>query len=169
MYVANGNEELVEPSGIPHPIGGAPNPLIVSDEHKMILGYYTADENAVVREEDFEKPVMVGMDSELQPCCLLRASYWKYVFGPPGMDKQDLHPLHTLGLEYCRVQEVRRSQWIKDEGPPSGYSKHARKAQTWIHLVITFHDSTFEGLLSDIEVEIVERSVLDGVLRAYFK
>jgi hypothetical protein len=72
----------------------------------------------------------------------------KIKFGSPNDHGLPNHELFQYGLDYYNAYEVRDSPWIRRVYSPETIASSAIK-----HLVITFHDSTFECLTEDYQFQ----------------
>lgn len=109
--------------------GGAPCPVLISDERCLYLYFYAH----INRGEDF--------------ITCIRFDRWEYhCFGYPGEESQGAHPYSELGLGYCSYHILQESDLIqKLKAIDSAHPCFERwKWDELNHYVFTFHDSMFE-------------------------
>jgi hypothetical protein len=163
---SNGNVEmLLELIGIPPSSTGAPCPMIVTGEHFLHLAY-VLEEPLESREE--VTPMMVAEHTPRRNCALIRFEHaYAHIFGPPGDEAVQGHPLAPLGLRPYSAFEVANSPWIRGvERMNSVHPSHQPEFfAPFRHFIFVFHDSTFECIARGFEVSIHTGSVA-GVLRA---
>lgn len=116
--------------------GGAPCPVLVSDDTNLFLFFYAN----INRGEDFI-------------ACIRFDRYEHHRFGYPGEESQGAHPYSKLGLGYCSYHILQESDLIKelksiDSNHPyfEGWKWHELN-----HYVFTFHDSMFECIARGFE------------------
>ena len=158
-------EALVELTGIPQSSIGAPCPMILTGEHFLHLAF--------VLEEPPEScetitPVMAGEHTRGTTCALIRFEHaYAHIFGPPGDEALQGHPLASLGLRPYSSFEVVNSPWL--HGVERMNSVHPAHRPEFFapfrHFIFVFHDSTFECIARSFEVSVHSGSVA-GVLRA---
>jgi len=152
MYTVDRKDEVVELSDVPQSSVGAPIPLVLSDEGKVILAYYLQDtpdgwDGTCVR--------IVGESSE-EPLAMVEFKWcYAYMFGPPNDEAFAGHPLAKRGLRPYGVYEIRHSSWIRQlERMNSVHYLHDPE-RFWKrrHLIFSFHDSVFECVTDGFEIE----------------
>ncbi|MEL6615085.1 MAG: hypothetical protein AAFQ43_05075 [Bacteroidota bacterium] len=127
MYTVDDQDEVVPLTGFPLPDIGAPLPRLDSDEHEATITYFvqgSRDARATV--------TFSGL------CALLS--------GPPNDEALHGHPLASRGLESYGVFEIKQSSWVRAlERMNRVHPRHLPEHFDMLrHVVITFHDSTFE-------------------------
>ncbi len=78
-------------AGIPTPEGGAPSPMVIAEEHSLIIAYYPEQEHA-----DFDgmNPIPVSVHTECNKCVSLKFNdLSEFRFGPPDENQWNL--VHT--------------------------------------------------------------------------
>jgi hypothetical protein len=125
MYEVRDNDRVVELTGLARPSAGAPLPVLVANEGSAVIAYL-GDDDAYA---------LVRFDG-----CLAHYMGW------PNDEVLFAHPLAGRGLEPYAVQEVVESSWIRQlEHLNAAHDQHdARPFDRLRHILITFHDSTFE-------------------------
>lgn len=120
-----GFRSIRELTDIPVMDFGAPVPIVLADEHTLVLGYYTHND---------------------QWAMLKFRRCYAYSVGLPNEEAIEGHPLHEFGLDRGRAYEIEKSPWIHllevanrvhTHHDPSFFDKFR-------HFIISFHDSTFE-------------------------
>lgn len=163
---SNGNpESLVELAGIPQSSIGAPCPMILTSEHFLHLAY--AVEEPLEPGEGIT-PVMPGEYAPGRTCALIRFEHpYAHIFGPPGDEALQGHPLAPLGLSPNSAFEVKNSPWIRGVERMNSVDPAHRPEffAPFRHFVFIFHDSTFECIARNFEVSVHFASVA-SVLRA---
>lgn len=136
MYVVDERDRVVPYADIPAHSPGAPMPVVFADDHRLMLAYLVTptDQGRVIVE-------FVGP----------RAHY----FGPPNDEALAGHPLYARGLESYGVYEIRDSSWVRAlEQRNRVHPQHdPRNYDGLRHLVLTFHDSTFECIAMGARIE----------------
>jgi len=145
MYSVDERDQVVEIHDLPQSDVGAPGPIVVADERRVLLAYLLAEPG----QPDFGHPERWAV-VEVEGC-------WAHFFGPPNDEALHGHPLYDRGLTPYGAFEVRNSSWIRlMETRNRVHDKHdpSRFAQL-VHFIFTFHDSTFEcvgeSLVSTVE------------------
>lgn len=156
MYEVDNRDRVAELNGVPQSCTGAPLPLVLSDEHDLLLGYLTSmpDPNW-----DGTYVRSVGPRSPDQSVAVVRfQSPSAHIFGPPNDEAFGGHPLASRGLSPYGAFEVFESSWIRKlERMNSVHPGHdrARFSEDKRHLIFTFHDSTFECIAKGYSIERV--------------
>ena len=141
MYEVDENDRVVALEGIPQCSAGAPEPVIIADERRVVLAYRVQSaeiwDGKTVRIEDQEGK---------EPIALVRFESRAHMFGPPNDEAFSGHPLASRGLHPYGVFRIEGSSWIrKVERMNRVHEAHeAERFHTLQHLVFAFHDSTFE-------------------------
>lgn len=134
MYPIDEVDRLLELPEVPRPEPGAPCPVLLAEENRLVLSYwlpetppYPADPTAPFAFIRFERPYF-------------------HSFGPPNDEALQGHPLSARGLEPCRVYQVAHSSLIRRlESMNAVHPCHsAALFADFRHYLFTFHDSTFE-------------------------
>lgn len=130
------------------PAGGAPEPRLSISGGEAVLVYHV--------ENDAKR---LGARAILRfPGCVFA------MFGAPGHNGIDGHPLALRGLELGGIYEVLNSsfdpakrQWITDargRPRPAGPGRPSGSRGAPRHFIITFHDDTFECIADDVVGEL---------------
>lgn len=159
MYSVDERDRVIELDGVPQSSVGAPLPIVLSDEHKLLLAYIIQDtpkdwDGRSVRVVD---PSMVG-----EPLALIEfARYRSFMFGAPNDEAFAGHPLQSRGLHPYGVFEIEHSSWIRQlEKMNSVHPYHnSARFEKLKHFVFAFHDSTFECVAEGFAVSEHEGSL----------
>jgi hypothetical protein len=137
---------------IPKPSVGAPTPLVIADGQTVLVGF-----NMGPRDPVFSDPAIRIVDPEktVDPVAVVAfPRYCAMMFGPPGDETLDGHPLSSRGLTPHDAFEVEDSSWIRalarmDSVNPRHRPGHFAKLR---HFILIFHDSTFECVAPGYEI-----------------
>jgi hypothetical protein len=153
-YVVDDRDRVVEAAGFPLPAGGAPLPMVVADEHRLLLAYRT---EVVDPAWDGSRVVSVGPSSAGR-IAVVRAGGFDLHWGWPNEDVLAAHPLAGRGIQPDGVYEVIESSWVR--AMEKGNAIHPQHTPALFearrHLLFAFHDSTLELLVSRVVAEVVE-------------
>lgn len=134
-----GDEVRVLPlEDIPRQDLGAPDPMIIADDLRVVLGYF---------EYASDRWVMV------------RFNRVAHSMGSPNEEVLHGHPLYARGMrEYGSAYEVTNSPWIASlDRVNSVHALYRPDASAgYRHIVIPSHDSLFECVCTGYRVETVE-------------
>lgn len=121
--------KAVEIRTIPQMDTGAPTPLVLADDSRVLLSYLN------VHPDTDGKSTFVSFEHKAA-----------HSLGSPGDETLHGHPLYASGLKHYAALEVTNSPWIESlERTNSVHAHHsAQRFQRLRHFVFTFHDSTFE-------------------------
>ena len=89
-----------------------------------------------------------------------------HLFGPPNDETFSGHRLAAKGLEPYGAFEVFNSEWIQQlEAMNAVHPRHdrARFLEGKRHLILTFHDSTFECVARGFRVEFAKGSLKQAI------
>ncbi len=138
--------KLVNLLDLPKSTCGAPEPILLADEHRVAIGYFTQT------------------DSWAMVCfkgCRAHA------LGSPNDEALDGHPLCKFGLDPYASYEVKSSPWIAAlERANRVHDRHmAEYFDDDRHFILTFHDSLFECVANDytateVDAETIEQQIL---------
>ena len=156
MYEVDDLDRVIALDGIPPSDTGAPLPIVLADENNLLIAYITSspDPNWDGRIAESVSPTTPYRSVAVVEFELATA----HMLGSPNDEARHGHPLHGRGLGYYGAYEVVNSSWIRklermnavhDRHDPSWYFQGKR------HFIFTFHDSTFECVARDFEVERV--------------
>lgn len=144
MYTVDGRDKVVELQDVPQSSAGAPLPIILSDEYRLLLAYIV---QAPPMGWDSSHSRIVPPSTSGEPFALIEfASYRSIMFGPPNDEAFEGHPLADRGLRPYRAFEIENSSWIRQLERMNTVHPHHKpeRFQNLRHFVFAFHDSTFE-------------------------
>lgn len=165
MYDVDDKDRLVSLSDVPQSSLGAPIPVIVADEHTVVLAYYLEErpphwDGSTIR--------MVSPDTDGEPVAIVRfASSYAHMSGPPNDEAFRGHPLAERGLRPYQAFEVLHSSWIRKlERMNSVHPRH-KPERFWElhHYVFAFHDSTFECACHGFSLTMIRGSLEAAILQ----
>jgi hypothetical protein len=156
VYEVDAKDRVAALEGIPQSSVGAPLPLIVADEHRVVLAYCIESRppgwgGSHIRVVD---PAVCA-----EPLALVRFNgCWAHVSGPPNDEAFTGHPLASRGLHPYGAFRIEESSWIRRlERMNSVHPRHRPDTyKTLQHLVFSFHDSVFECICHGFEVRTDE-------------
>jgi hypothetical protein len=153
MYRIDSRDRVAEIDAAPTPSTGAPELLLLADDHAVALRYVTAESDRQSEE------------SEIQ-VAIVRFDSWAHYLGPPNDEALSGHPLYERGLRCYGMFEVQHSSWIRMmEQRNRVHDRHAPERFAQLrHFIITFHDSTFECVAESV----IARTVLEKDADAYW-
>ncbi|MEO2078277.1 MAG: hypothetical protein ABGX20_23355 [Bacillus sp. (in: firmicutes)] len=153
MYTVDKRDKVLPLSNVPQSSVGAPCPLVLSDEHTTVVAYYIQED-----EIDFK--------SNIDPLAIITFRFCKStMFGPPNDEAFRGHPLSSRGLEPYSAFIVKDSSWLRrlikmNEVHPY---HNLKLFEGYKHFILSFHDSTFECIAQDFEVEIVAETFSNAI------
>ncbi|MDQ3816355.1 MAG: hypothetical protein M3362_01535 [Acidobacteriota bacterium] len=150
---------MIELSDVPQSSVGAPLPIVLSDEHTILLAYIV---QAAPSDWDGSYVRVVERDTLGEPLALVEFSlYWSFMFGSPNDEAFEGHPLADRGLHPYGAFEVDGSSWIRQlERMNSVHRYHQpERFERLRHFVFAFHDSTFECVAEGYTVSEHEGSL----------
>ena len=144
MYAVDERDSVTEINDVPAPDIGAPIPVVVADEHSVLLAYIVSEPDP---KWDGTFVSVVGKESAGMPIAIIEFD-WPYAhfFGPPNDEAFEGHPLASRGLSPYAVFEIGQSSWIRRLVQMNSVHPHHR-ADAYAdlrHFIFAFHDSTFE-------------------------
>jgi hypothetical protein len=160
VYEVDSLDRVVELRDAPPPDVGAPLPLILCDEHDLLLAYLVSEPDPAW---DGTYTTVVTPQSDGVAVACVRF-HWPsaHMFGPPNDEAFSGHPLATRGLHPYAVFEVADSSWIRRLERMNAV--HPGHNPEWFfaglhHYVFAFHDSTLECIAKDFDVEVFRGSM----------
>jgi hypothetical protein len=148
MYEISGKEKVIELDGVPQSEVGAPRPIVLSDDYKLLLTY-----------------CVQGLYHPAKGCIALVEFKMKRIFsfGSPNDEAISGHGLYALGLMPYGAYEVKESSWITSlEKMNSVHPMHRpERFEKLRHFIFAFHDSTFECVAEGFDVFRVSGSTKD--------
>jgi hypothetical protein len=162
VYQVDDLDRVVELNHAPQASVGAPTPIVIATETGAAIAYYLSDTF------DGIPASLTGQDSEDEPVAIIvfRDCYAQ-MFGPPNDEAFSGHPLFGRGLRPYGAYEVEDSSWLRClermNAVQPGHSR-SRFVDEKKHFVFAFHDSTFECIAKDLDIEI-QRGSVDSIIR----
>ena len=159
MYPVDGRDTVVELEGVPQSSVGAPLPIVLSDEHKVLLAYIVED---TPPDWDGSYVRVVDPSTSGEPLALVEfISYWSFMFGGPNDEAFAGHPLASRGLHPYGAFQIENSSWVRVlEKMNSVHPSHIPERFGRLkHFVFAFHDSTFECVAEGFTVSEHEGSL----------
>jgi hypothetical protein len=145
MYTVDKKDKVLPLSNVPQSSVGAPCPVVLSNEHTTVVAYYTQEDE-------------INFESDIEPIAIITFRFcYSTMFGPPNDEAFDGHPLSSRGLEPYSSFIIKDSSWLRtlikmNEVHPY---HNLKMFEGFKHFILAFHDSTFECIAKDFEVEIV--------------
>jgi hypothetical protein len=154
MYTVDQRDRVVELRDVPQSDVGAPCPLVLANEGKVVVVYHRSN---VPPGWDGTTVNVLGPNSAGEPAAIVRFDWvTASMFGPPNDEAFAGHPLASRGLRPYGAFEVLDSSWVRrlermnsvhPQHRPEGYADRR-------HFVLTFHDSVFECVARSYECEL---------------
>jgi hypothetical protein len=162
IYQVDARDRVVELSEVPQSSVGAPLPVVLADEHSVLLAYLAEErdpawDGTTIREVTFESA---------EPAALVRFERtWSFQFGAPNDEAFRGHALHDRGLHPYAAFEVEHSSWLRGLERMNSVHEHHRPADFLLlrHYIFAFHDSTFECAARGFTVERRDGPLADVV------
>ena len=163
MYTVDAQDQVVELADVPQCSPGAPLPLVLADDIRLVLAYLVHEPDP---SWDGTWTAVKGPASDGEPIALVEFSpYTAAMWGPPNDEAFAGHPLSGRGLQPYGAFEVRQSSWIRAlERMNRVHSQHRpERFARPRHFIFTFHDSTFECVADALRVS-THRGSLAGMI-----
>jgi hypothetical protein len=163
MYEVDNQDEVHELDGVPQSSIGAPVPIIVGDEHRVVLAYYLQARTAGWNGQTVR---LVGPTEASEPLAIVRFAFcYAHMWGPPNDEAFHGHPLASRGLHPYGAFEVQKSSWIRRLERMNSVHEHHRPEAFWKrrHLIFAFHDTTFECVCDGFDVTVSDGAVASAV------
>ena len=160
MYEVDERDRVVELTDVPQPSVGAPMPLVLADEHRVIVAYY------VLEKEFWQDPGTLSTEQgsfrELSAVVRFRGCI-AHMFGPPNDEAFEGHPLARRGLHPYGIFRIEDSSWIRKLERMNSVHLQHKPEKFWKrqHLLFSFHDSTFECVCESFDITGTRGSVSD--------
>ena len=152
MYSIDELDKVVSLDNVPQSSVGAPLPVVLSDEHRLLLAYLLQTDTSGW---DGTSVRVIDLESSSEPLALVEFSgYASFMFGAPNDEAFHGHPLYSRGLKPYSAFVIENSSWIRQLERMNSvhpYHRPQRYAQLK-HYVFAFHDSTFECVAESFTV-----------------
>jgi len=153
VYDVDRNDRVVEVDA-PQSSVGAPLPVVVAAEHRLLLAYL-----AEVSDPGWDGTTVRAVDVQADEPVVRVDFDWPtaHILGPPNDEAFSGHPLASRGLRPYGVFRVERSSWIRKLERMNRVHPHhnAESFDELLHFVFAFHDSTFECIARGFSSEVV--------------
>ena len=159
MYQVDERDKVIELENVPPSSIGAPLPIALSDEHRILLGYIVEDQSS---DWDGSDVRVVGPDTPGESLALVEFnSYSTFMFGAPNDEAFSWHPLAKRGLHPYTAFRIEDSSWVRQlEHMNSVHPYHKpERFERLKHFIFAFHDSTFECVAEGFVVSKHEGSL----------
>lgn len=159
MYQIDEKDKVIELKDIPQSCVGAPIPVVLSDEHTILLAYILQN---TPENWDGSTIKVVGYETEGEILSIVKFnSYASFMFGNPNDEAFSGHPLYERGLHPYAVFEIENSSWLRKlEKMNSVHPYHKTEHfQKYKHFIFAFHDSTFECVAENLDISIHKGSL----------
>jgi len=162
MYEVDENDRVVTLEGIPQSSAGAPLPLILANEQRVVIAYYI---NTTDPSWDGKTVRILNQERSEEPIAIVRIDCFAHMLGPPNDEAFSGHPLASRGLKPYRAFRIEGSSWIRRLEKMNRVHKlhKPERFRALQHLVFAFHDSTFECVCKEFDVRTEHGAILDAV------
>jgi hypothetical protein len=154
VYEVDRKDRVVEIADAPQSSVGAPLPVVVAAEGRLLLAYL-----AEVHDPAWDGTTVRVVDAQSdEPVVRVDFAWPKaHMLGPPNDEAFGGHPLAARGLRPYGVFRVERSSWIRklERMNPAHPYHDAESFDQLSHFVFAFHDSTFECVARSFNTEVV--------------
>ena len=144
MYSVDERDKVIEIRTVPQSSAGAPMPIILSDEQRILLAYIQdSSPDSIIQQAEGEDFALIEFQR-----------YRSFMFGAPNDEAFSGHPLASRGLHPYACFQIASSSWIRQlERMNSVNSRHdPTRFARYNHYVFAFHDSTFECVAENFTV-----------------
>jgi hypothetical protein len=156
MYTIDGADRVTGCVDAPSPDTGAPLPVLLADERRLLLAYMVSDP------EKSQGPARLMTQDTRGLVALVEFNRPRvHMFGPPDDETFRSHPLADRGLGPYEVFEVLDSSWIRQLARMNKQSPQWSPYDGMHHFIFAFHDSTFECIAKSLVVNLREGTVRD--------
>jgi hypothetical protein len=159
MYTVDRRDSVVELARVPQSSIGAPLPVVLADEHRLVLAYLA---ERLRDPGDGLVVLVVDPNTEGESVVIVEFSRYKaYFHGPPNDEAFKGHPLASRGLHPYGAFEVRESSWVRSLERMNRVHRYhePERYQRLQHFIFAFHDSTFECVAEDFDISIHQGSM----------
>jgi hypothetical protein len=153
MYTIDARDQVKELADVPQSSVGAPLPLILAAEGKLVVAYLVE-----AREPGWDGSsvrVVTQADEDELAARVEFVRPYAHQFGPPNDEAFSGHPLASRGLHPYGAFEVLQSSWIRALERMNAIHPQHRPDHfsAYRHFILAFHDSTFECVAQGYTVE----------------
>jgi len=158
MYDVSGDDRVEELKSVPQSCTGAPMPVVIADEHHVLLAYLTSQPDP---NWDGSYVNVVTNDTDSVVAIISFNGPSLHMFGPPNDEAFGGHSLAKCGLRPYSANEIHNSSWRQRMIAMNRV--HHRHSDSMFdavrHFIFAFHDSTFECLADGYEVSLFRGSM----------
>lgn len=157
MYQIDDGDRVKEVPNVPQPDVGAPLPLVVADDLRVLLAYLVSEARSRLGRNLHDREI--GIDAGRSRCVgdvpTALGSLPRHA-QLPNDEAFAGHPLHERGLDPYMVAEVVNSSWLRRlERMNAVHPSHDPRGYAELrHFVFAFHDTTFECIAKGLSVEV---------------
>jgi len=161
VYQIDNKDRVRELGDVPQSDVGAPLPVVVADEHTVMLAYHSSAKPTLEELAEIDSPRVVDAKSEGTIVIVSFVGAYASFLGPPNDEAFDGHPLADRGLHPYGAFEVECSSWIREaERRNRVHPFHrAEEFDTLHHFIFAFHDTTFEALADQFDLRVMVGSI----------
>ncbi len=154
MYQVDEKDKVIELKNVPQSSVGAPLPILLSDEHKILLAY-------LLQPNCSNPPTIEELEKDESIAIVEFNHGGSLMFGSPNDEAFEGHPLESRGLHPYGIFEIENSSWLRQlEWMNSVHPRHnPENSAGYKHFIFAFHDSTFECIAKSFEISILEGSL----------
>jgi hypothetical protein len=159
MYSIDERDKVIELEDVPQSSVGAPMPVLLSNEYKILLAYIIQNTPS---EWDGSYVRVVSPSTPGEPLALIEFIHFEaFMFGAPNDEAFHGHPLANRGLHPYGTFQIENSSWIRQlERMNSVHPRHnSALFEQFKHFIFAFHDSTFECVAKGFAVSQHEGSM----------
>ncbi len=147
---------------------GAPLPHVLQNDHMCLLIFYVAEPPAKNWDGTSVKIVSTGADEPAWLALVEFKGVMAAKLGSPNDEVFSGHPLSGHGQDSYAAQQIINSRWIGElQKINSVHSRYNPDHWRYLrHYIFWFHDSTFECVADEFEVELSTERFPDLLARA---
>jgi len=152
MYSIDNRDHVVELKDVPQSSVGAPLPVVLCDEHTLLLAYVVEDVSSYWNGLSVH---IVAPTTSVEAVALVEfRRHRAFSFGSPNDEAFAGHPLTSRGLHPYGAFRVKDSSWIRElERMNQVHPLHKpERFQALEHFIFAFHDSTFECVAEGYDI-----------------
>ena len=161
MYSIDERDKVVPLENVPQSSVGAPLPVVLSDDYRLLLAYILQEDNP-----DWDGTTVRVVDFESSGESLALVEFHRrasFMFGAPNDEAFHGHPLYSRGLKPYGAFVIENSSWVRQLERMNSVHSHHRpeRYEDLKHYVFAFHDSTFECVAESFTVTELSGSLVD--------
>jgi hypothetical protein len=155
MYEVDEQDRVIGLKDIPRSSVGAPVPIVLANERRVILAYLIQEKRPIW---EMSKEQLAATQDFREEIAMIRFDLCtSHMWGLPNDEVLHGHPLAARGLSCYGGFKVENSSWIRALERMNSVHRLHDPARFWRkqHLILTFHDSTFECVCERFDVKII--------------